>query len=1649
MDIQENAFFGNTFFEQFQKEDIADILDSYRGFVDGKNKTAVYACFMMSLACILCKDTDNAEIWRDRFRDTVMHNRDKEQPLYGFGGEVEPLIDNQFKEYHDILAAADAFLDVQISCFKLEFSSARFLNEIGLEHSCRADNAVLSLFFLVFSGWHYRYMNHTGFADARFKQAMEFVSQRQELRNNKFCIDLARGCQNPSSGMDPWAQFYCHEINNVCCLATKREFIFTLPECYTTLFKNTSRVSRFEEILAAPVGASISQDFSQLSLNQRLCCEIYTNRPLTFKTLNNDSLIIAADGIMNHYERRKLNFEQVNALVKCFGTYLNTLFYQLDLTPFASLIPEWSRHNNSDVVDVIILSGSNFYMDSARKSIFPFEDPEMYNDVEELLGRYQRNLKLWIDLNKKQQLQLSDYQGLAMISVLPLLGTVHNDVIVEYIPYITSIFTSLVTTFDNKIEEQIYKLRLAFIELYKDVIDLDAQSQSIFDHPSIMSVIIDVYKKQPETTKSILRALGCDAETLKVNEAFLLNALLTEHCGWKIDYEGDSETSRIWTLKHDKRETKILYLLDEWGNWDPSYMADASRDWASMKKIIVSPVNRILQLRNNTGAEVVVVLMSGVSLKSWGNLEQLVDDKTYFISIASLDSLLKGNEDCDFSIEYRFDDLCVKSDGGTEEWDIRAIQLYLRDSIISDYGTDKRIQNFGPIVFLKEFIGYALRMGCASELDRVYYTLKFGEDYKNSINIIAAISEKYVNIQIVGINNDFRHPAEYEHGLEGRKVTNENNRAGVRHYFTFLGKKFTKDFNEILDEEIKQSIERYNDHFYKFNLTDVHDLLAQDRIIAEATKAAKTAIMARNMSHNLGSHVLAYLKEHLKSVKDMAESHALYELVSDDGVNNSTDVNLPFMVGMGKFLSYLQERQDFIADVATDYFPTAMTLNLKDDIYDELNPDKRSERHPDRMGEKPDNILLGNIARSENIFRPMITDAPNDSGRRNDLVICFGAFDGSPVEPLYRKITLETIQGHYRENLEAAIRDLDRLRELNFSIPGGIVGRHAFFSIIENIIRNSAKHGKLQDDDRSLVITLDVFDKTDYKERASDSDNMSDELSLRSVFDRYYYDAQDADDLYFVTITDNSNTGYDTLKDIRRKLIAGYVDAEGKMREEAKGIKEMRICASWLRRQRDEYYPYLEKMNSKNEPLLKDHKEDIDHDTRWPYNKGVVPTLYVRCSNGHLQYIIALKKPMKVLLISDVIQDSRVVEKLQREYWRIMSYDQFDASGLKGCDYDFTLVDGDETIYNKIRPYVNMRVFRLSEVIERASVFINDLHSLDAPALKCRLDEMYDRLLEMYSGYEEGDKICIEDTKVELKYRNGLDKSIKDKVLLEPDDTCHYWYRTHYDTSNAENRRAFILRYPNSIVDGISGGNSSDRLVRCEDLDKKWFLNHLHAFKGQVAIFDERLSYKVYGIDGSSFGDNAGSMTIECNNTKGLVLKDRNIWIFNVVKKAYDAEPDKVEFVVYGMVNDDKWSRATQKYIVSCHQIASIQRDNNGFKVILNKSYYANRFNLVSIHQGLLDKLYTGFNIKTDSILKEELTKALYEAFYCDAMNNVIIQNNGGYYLPGMTIHSGRSRPASIDMPQKQPFIQYASLEHAVMDCKYVLVELLERAYYE
>ena len=112
-------------------------------------------------------------------------------------------------------------------------------------------------------------------------------------------------------------------------------------------------------------------------------------------------------------------------------------------------------------------------------------------------------------------------------------------------------------------------------------------------------------------------------------------------------------------------------------------------------------------------------------------------------------------------------------------------------------------------------------------------------------------------------------------------------------------------------------------------------------------------------------------------------------------------------------------------------------------------------------------------------------------------------------------------------------------------------------------------------------------------------------------------------------------------------------------------------------------------------------------------------------------------------------------------------------------------------------------------------------------------------------------------------------------------------------------------------------------------------------------------------------------------------------------------------------------------------------------------------FDYITIHQGILDKIYNAFGIKENTEenrkKKHEVTNALHRFFSKPPLSKETKKKHKSTesFLPNFIIHSGRSKPNEKDMPQHQPFVQFAAVDHAVKDCKYTLVELLATAHYE
>ena len=189
----------------------------------------------------------------------------------------------------------------------------------------------------------------------------------------------------------------------------------------------------------------------------------------------------------------------------------------------------------------------------------------------------------------------------------------------------------------------------------------------------------------------------------------------------------------------------------------------------------------------------------------------------------------------------------------------------------------------------------------------------------------------------------------------------------------------------------------------------------------EATKSAIGSIMSRNGSHNIGSHVLAALSH---NVGTMPDDRVLYQ--------------------------YIQNRMDYIATATTDFPKWTYTTKFVGGMVREF----LSQRH-----------LLDYISRSEGLHAFRFQDHNNcgidwakqentiqlhvcrvERGLPQDRVVSFLEYPESISSKVSRRELIAKAQNNLQYDLDVAI-------------PGGVIGQHAFFTIVENIIRNAAKHG--------------------------------------------------------------------------------------------------------------------------------------------------------------------------------------------------------------------------------------------------------------------------------------------------------------------------------------------------------------------------------------------------------------------------------------------------------------------------------------------------------------------------------------------------------------------------------------------------------------
>lgn len=370
------------------------------------------------------------------------------------------------------------------------------------------------------------------------------------------------------------------------------------------------------------------------------------------------------------------------------------------------------------------------------------------------------------------------------------------------------------------------------------------------------------------------------------------------------------------------------------------------------------------------------------------------------------------------------------------------------------------------------------------------------------------------------------------------------------------------------------------------------------RALRHATRAASAAILSRNMSHHIGSHVMP--RATVKDVK--ARLNTLYERgeKSADWLDESPRISRSVERLKTTLDDFIQKKADFLAEVTTDPNSSSDSKRLGRDI---LAPLMRNA------------LLTDNIARNEGFGyppRPLPREAARNDWWKNadanaklgwermlsanekakiasiraDNTIADGKKDTmAPLADLQMRMrsTLKLSlcvreDGQCRRILGPDLPPYDPLYGLEgtkhepeqfgvdanrarldpmIAVPG-MVGQYAIYGILENIIRNAAKHGKKEDKSGGLHIHMHIEEDGEDYYRLSIWDDRADPAN--------------------VTIT-APIPNQPEVKPKKRRLAehlqcwaeADLIDPSGAVRRDAWGVAEIVICANLLagRRQFD------------------------------------------------------------------------------------------------------------------------------------------------------------------------------------------------------------------------------------------------------------------------------------------------------------------------------------------------------------------------------------------------------------------------------------------------------------------------------------------------
>lgn len=378
---------------------------------------------------------------------------------------------------------------------------------------------------------------------------------------------------------------------------------------------------------------------------------------------------------------------------------------------------------------------------------------------------------------------------------------------------------------------------------------------------------------------------------------------------------------------------------------------------------------------------------------------------------------------------------------------------------------------------------------------------------------------------------------------------------------------------------------------FLFKLQTAYSMVLAKELEMSSVRAAIAQVMARNMSHNFGSHVLSNLvgdgvyekldDEAVKKLKSFNPKETdevykdLYKALEEPEKpaenNKSKNHQLQY------FFQYLKTRMDYLSEV-TFGVPNLLTTKL---MYGEVMKELDQVR-----------ILLNYISGVSNFnynFKLMLGD---------------------------KEITAEN----------AAVNDF------SVAFPSDVLGCHAFYNIIENIIRNTAKHAKNNSKPVTFTITFKDVD-------SKDCEDIEEAAELYCV---EIVNGVREDNIEILVNGEKNEKDEIVKKGQNTRLNESVLDKNNNLRSHSLGLLEMEASAAFLRQidmpeiESEDYHvgdddKYFHERNGKKRlNILKAFAIDVE-EMDGKNEKGET----IKVKTGRMGYRFFVQKPKEFLFVGN------------------------------------------------------------------------------------------------------------------------------------------------------------------------------------------------------------------------------------------------------------------------------------------------------------------------------------------------------------------------------------------------------------------------------